>query len=63
MVTEYERYTIGEYARREGLEEGIEQGIKQGIERVAQRMLSDGMSKESVMKYTGLDSDMLDMLK
>ena len=71
MVTEYEKYNIGEYARREGIEEGIEQGIEQGIERgskekaldVAQRMLSDGMSKESVMKYTGLDSDTLDMLK
>lgn len=46
------------------LSEGIEaRGIKKGIEKVVQNMLDRGMSKEEIMKCTGLTEEQVPALK
>jgi predicted transposase/invertase (TIGR01784 family) len=42
-------------AIEEGMERGMEKGIERGMEKVARSMLADGLTAETIMKYTGLD--------
>ena len=46
-------------ARAEGMAEGRAEGSNQANIKAAQRMLADGMSKELVMKYTGLSPEQI----
>ncbi|MDR3331050.1 MAG: hypothetical protein LBT08_00335, partial [Synergistaceae bacterium] len=55
------------YAKEEGMEKGMKKGMEKGIEEgktegkaegkfeVARSMLADGLSAETIRKYTGLD--------
>ena len=45
--------------RAEGMAEGRAEGSNQANIKAAQRMLADGMSKELVMKYTGLSPEQI----
>ena len=45
--------------RAEGMAEGRAEGSNQANINAAQRMLADGMSKELVMKYTGLSLEQI----
>ena len=62
MVTEYERYNIGEYARREGIEQGIEQGANDKALEVAQNLAALGVSRDVIVKATGLSEKQIDAL-
>ena len=42
------------YARQEGCKEGLAEGARNAAEEVARRMLSDGLDKAMVSKYTGI---------
>ena len=45
--------------RAEGMAKGRAEGSNEANINAAQRMLADGMSKELVMKYTGLSSEQI----
>ena len=49
--------------RAEGMAEGRAEGSNQANINAAQRMLADGMSKELVMKYTGLSLEQISNIK
>lgn len=46
-------------ARAEGMAKGRAEGSNEANINAAQRMLADGMSKELVMKYTGLSPEQI----
>jgi len=56
---------FGSETYKEGLEQGLEIGLEKGREEgsevkalaIAKSMLSDGLSKETVIKYTGLTEE------
>lgn len=49
-------------ARAEGMTKGRAEGSNQANINAAQRMLADGMSKELVMKYTGLSPEQISQI-
>ena len=50
MLNEYEKYTYGEYARREGYKEGREEEKKA----IAQKMTEKGIDKDTIFDITGV---------
>ena len=50
MLNEYEKYTYGEYARREGYKEGREEEKKA----IAQKMTEKGIDKDTIFDITGI---------
>lgn len=50
MLNEYEKYTYGEYARREGYKEGREEEKKA----MAQKMTEKGIDKDTIFDITGI---------
>ena len=54
MLTEYDKYTIGEYARAEGRAEGLKAGRADEKRDIADKMLAMGLPVETVAKATGL---------
>ena len=53
MLNEYEKYTISEYARQEGVKEGV----KQGIQLVAKKLLSEQVPVSVISSATGLTAE------
>ena len=49
-------------ARAEGMAKGRAEGSNEANINTAQRMLADGMSKELVMKYTGLSPEQISQI-
>ena len=49
-------------ARAEGMAKGRAEGSNEANINAAQRMLADGMSKELVMKYTGLSPEQISQI-
>jgi predicted transposase/invertase (TIGR01784 family) len=57
--------------KKEGFEEGLEEGVEKGIEKgraegkfeVARSMLAEGLSTQTVRKYTGLDESVIMSLR
>lgn len=57
MLNEYEKYTISEYARQEGVKEGVRQGIKEGIQLVAKKLLTEQVPVSVISSATGLSAE------
>jgi predicted transposase/invertase (TIGR01784 family) len=49
--------TLGQRLRDEGEKKGLKEGVKKAKLEIAKRMLEDGFSIESIVKYTGLTED------
>ena len=55
----------------EGIEEGLEQGLSQGLEQglsqgrieSAQNMINYGLDSDTIVKYTGLDKEVIESLR
>lgn len=54
MLNEYEKYTYGEYARREGYKEGREDGREEERKAIAQKMTEKGIDKDTIFDITGV---------
>ena len=54
MLNEYEKYTYGEYARREGYKEGREEGREEEKKAIAQKMTEKGIDKDTIFDITGV---------
>lgn len=54
MLNEYEKYTYGEYARREGFKEGREEGREEEKKEIAQKLLDKGIDRETIFDVTGI---------
>ena len=54
MLNEYEKYTYGEYARREGYKEGREDGREEEKKAIAQKMTEKGIDKDTIFDITGV---------
>jgi predicted transposase/invertase (TIGR01784 family) len=52
-----------EEGMEKGIEKGREKGREEGREEVARSMLADGLSRDAVKKYTGLDEGTILSLK
>ncbi|MCI5134589.1 MAG: Rpn family recombination-promoting nuclease/putative transposase [Candidatus Electrothrix sp. AW2] len=52
-----------EKAAQDGLERGLEQGLEQGKVETAQNMLRDQLPVETICKYTGLATEMIEQLR
>lgn len=58
-------------AKKDGVKEGLEKGLEKGIERgkqfekfeMAQKMVDDHVSIETILKYTGLQRADVDQLR
>ena len=59
MLNEYEKYTYGEYARREGYKEGLEEGTKN----MASKMLAHGYEISEIKELTGLSDEQVNQLR
>jgi len=62
MLNEYEKYTISEYARQEGVKEGVKQGIKEGIQLVAKKLLTEQVPVSVISSATGLSAEEIQSL-
>ena len=49
-------------ARRQGLTEGLTKGLAKGVEQVAKKMLAEGVDIQTIMKFTGLSKEELELL-
>ena len=63
------RRKAAEEGMKEGLKEGIREGIKEGMEKgmekgieIARKMREDGISIDTIIKYTGLQSSDIENL-
>ena len=54
---------LEERGRQQGMQQGMQQGVQEGIYAVAKKMLQDGVELTVIMKYTGLDKQVLCRLK
>ncbi|MEE0993887.1 MAG: hypothetical protein UH541_03115 [Prevotella sp.] len=50
-------------AKREGIAEGMEKGMEKKSLEIANKMLTKGMDKATVMEITGLSAQMIQQLK
>ena len=50
-------------AEERGYAEGIEEGLSQGRIESARNMLNDGLDSDTIVKYTGLEKDVVEKLK
>jgi hypothetical protein len=48
---------IDEAVREIQIRDAMEEGMERGMEKVARSMLADGLTAETIMKYTGLDEN------
>ena len=62
MLNEYEKYTYGEYARREGYKEGEAAGMEKGKEELAKQLLRMGVSAETIQKASGFTKEQMEVL-
>ena len=54
MLNEYEKYTYGEYARREGYKEGREDGREEEKKAIAKKMTEKGIDEDTIFDITGV---------
>lgn len=54
MLNDYDKYVIGEYARREGFNEGKAEGKAEEKAAIAKAMLKKGISVDNIITCTGL---------
>ncbi|WP_174889556.1 Rpn family recombination-promoting nuclease/putative transposase [Candidatus Williamhamiltonella defendens] len=53
---------LREIGRKEGLQEGYQLGRQDANKELAQQLLSDGVDRTNVKRYTGLSDSELDQL-
>ena len=47
----------------QGLSQGLEQGLSQGRIESAQNMINYGLDSDTIVKYTGLDKEVIESLR
>ena len=62
MLNEYEKYTYGEYARREGYKEGEAAGIEKGKEELVKQLLRMKVPIETIQQASGFTKEQIEAL-
>ena len=62
MLNEYEKYTYGEYARREGYKEGREEGREEEKIAMAQKFRDLGVDPKIIQQATGFSQEQIEAL-